>query len=402
MAKILASAQITVTNVDDGVDMGVNLLTNTAFNGTMPTGGWRIWGSTGTREYLTDESGKKWVHVTNTSTTENYFGILQDVYSGKFIKATPYTISFDAYGTEGSSVRLIIHQRGGGDNGKQYTPVIPVTTESKRYVKTFTSQDSDVKNGFGFMIGASASSEVYISRIKFEKGNKATDWTPAPEDLKGDKGDTGAKGDKGDTGRGIESQEYYYCVSKSSTQAPADSADWDTEMPVRKYGQYIWRKILYTYTDGTSGYGDAEDITGDQGDSGLTPYVNSDSGAVMQADRTVTITLTAQLLDSSGEDVDPDGENYVYRWWQYKDGSSKATYLGIGKELTVEVSGRLCDSTTGIFFETVESPESSIVLVTDGKNTAYGGTKKLARVVKNSSGTVTKIQYLTARYKWST
>ena len=138
---------------------------------------------------------------------------------------------------------------------------------------------------------------------------------------------------------------------------------------------------------------------GEQGDAGLTLVVNSDNGSVMQPDRTVTVTLTGEV-QRDGEDIDPDGEIYAYRWWQYKDNSSKPTYLGVGKEITLVVNGRLCDVTTGVFFEIIENVENGIMLTTDGK--LYGGIKKcLVREVRNTSGTVTKIQYLTARYRFT-
>ena len=151
----------------------------------------------------------------------------------------------------------------------------------------------------------------------------------------------------------------------------------------------------------TGVYGDKGDKgeQGKPGDSGLNLVVNSDNGSVMQPDRTVTVTLTGEV-QRDGEDIDPDGEIYAYRWWQYKDNSSKPTYLGVGKEITLVVNGRLCDVTTGVFFEIIENTENGIMLTTDGK--LYGGVKKcLVRQVKNTSGTVTKIQYLTARYRFT-
>ena len=205
-------------------------------------------------------------------------------------------------------------------------------------------------------------------------------------------------GDQGDQGVGIVERTFYYAKNRSNTVPPGAQAEWDDTIPERRWGEYIWRYEYILYSDDSEEETTPVCITGDTGSDGLTLVINSDSGTVMQPDRTVTMTLTAEV-QQAGEDVDPEGESFVYRWWQYKDNNSKPTYLGIGKQLTITVDGNLCDMTTSIYFEIVESPETSIVLATDG--TLYNGRKKLARIVKNSQGTITKIQYLTARYNWT-
>lgn len=209
---------------------------------------------------------------------------------------------------------------------------------------------------------------------------------------------TGDPGDPGDPGVGIVERTFYYAKNHSNTVAPDEYADWDDTIPDRRWGEYIWRYEYTLYSDDTESQTIPVCITGDNGNDGLTLVINSDSGTVMQPDRTVTMTLTAEV-QSAGEDVDPEGERFVYRWWQYKDNSRKETYLGIGKQLTLVVDKNLCDITTSIYFEIVESPETSIILTTDG--TLYSGRKKLARVVKNAQGVISKIQYLSARYDWT-
>ena len=139
---------------------------------------------------------------------------------------------------------------------------------------------------------------------------------------------------------------------------------------------------------------------GTDGDDALTLYINTDAGLVTQADRVVTTTWIGEVHDGKGADIDPDSELYGYRWWQYKDGGGKPTYLGAGKEITLIVDGRLCDLTSSIFFEITDSANAPIVLNTDGY--LYSSKrKKIARLVKNASGVITKIQYLTVRNRWS-
>lgn len=205
-------------------------------------------------------------------------------------------------------------------------------------------------------------------------------------------------GDQGDQGVGIAERTIYYAKNRSNTIPPGEGADWDTTVPTRTWGEYIWWYEYTLYNDGSEESTTPVCSTGDTGSDGLALVINSDNGTVMQPDRTVTMTLTAEV-QSGGEDVDPEGERFVYRWWQYKDNSGKPTYLGIGKQLTITVDSNLCDITTSIYFEIVESPESSIALATDG--TLYSGKKRLARVVKNAQGQVTKVQYLSAKYNWT-
>lgn len=213
-------------------------------------------------------------------------------------------------------------------------------------------------------------------------------------------GDPGDQGDPGTPGVGIQQRTYYYGKTHSNTVPPdvEDPSEWQTTMPDRSWGEYIWRYEYTLYTDGTSNTTAPVCITGDTGSDGLNLVWTADNGTVMQSDRTVTVTLTAEV-QSAGTDIDPDGEAYVYRWWQYKDGSSKPTYLGIGKELTLIVNGRLCDVTTGIYFEVIQSPRTGTALCTD--NILYGGRKRLVRPVYDVQGTLIKIQYLTARYNWT-
>ena len=249
-----------------------------------------------------------------------------------------------------------------------------------------------------------------------EQGEQGEQGIQGPQ---GEQGEQGIQGEEGERGTGIlkvttaptaykiavdgYTPAYRMALSTIISQSGAE------EVLVGDIVEYSYYHYPIGYVDATYAYMGARTSIrgaqgpagnpGEQGDAGLTLVVNSDNGSVMQPDRTVTVTLTGEV-QRDGEDIDPDGEIYAYRWWQYKDNSSKPTYLGVGKEITLVVNGRLCDVTTGVFFEIIENTENGIMLTTDGK--LYGGIKKcLVREVKNTSGTVTKIQYLTARYRFT-
>lgn len=60
-------------------------------------------------------------------------------------------------------------------------------SSSGHFVKVFTPSDAQRTYGTQFLLGGAATADstvnIVVSNFKFEKGNKSTDWTPAPEDL---------------------------------------------------------------------------------------------------------------------------------------------------------------------------------------------------------------------------
>ena len=73
-----------------------------------------------------------------------------------------------------------------------------------------------------------------VNWIKIEKGAKATDWTPAPEDQNGIKSITGQ----------------YYLSTSNQTQT---GGSWANTQPAWESGKYIWTRSYIVYNDGTTG-----------------------------------------------------------------------------------------------------------------------------------------------------
>lgn len=73
-------------------------------------------------------------------------------------------------------------------------------------------------------------------------------------------------GSSGSNGISIVSTATMYAVNNSSTEAP--TTGWITSRPERSAGQYLWRKLRITYSDGTHTETEAECVTGDKGDKG--------------------------------------------------------------------------------------------------------------------------------------
>lgn len=84
-----------------------------------------------------------------------------------------------------------------------------------------------------------------ITGLKLEKGTEATDWCPAQEDLKGEKGDTGA------TGKGVKSTAITYQAAANGTTVPTGT--WAASPPTTTSAlPYMWTRTIITYTDNTT------------------------------------------------------------------------------------------------------------------------------------------------------
>lgn len=103
-----------------------------------------------------------------------------------------------------------------------------------------------------------------ITGLKLEKGTEATDWCPAKEDLKGEKGNAGAPGA---TGNGIKSIVEHYAVSASNSSAPTS---WSNTVPTMTVtNRYLWNYETITYTN-NSVVDTAKRVIGVYGNTGNT------------------------------------------------------------------------------------------------------------------------------------
>lgn len=95
-----------------------------------------------------------------------------------------YTVSFVAYAEEDVSVNYCYIMADEGNTSLGV--VMPVTTTPARYSYTFTT--SKEHTNASIMLGYSYTNDspviLYIKELKLEEGNRATDWSPAPEDVR--------------------------------------------------------------------------------------------------------------------------------------------------------------------------------------------------------------------------
>lgn len=99
--------------------------------------------------------------------------------SNVWVKNKTYTVSFVAKSSvTGQKIRPSRSTADWGDD-------ITLTTSYARYTTKITSLDTNAGDTLSFSC-TNAVGDITITNVKLEVGNKATDWTPAPEDLSQD------------------------------------------------------------------------------------------------------------------------------------------------------------------------------------------------------------------------
>ena len=181
----VAETYATKSAVDSIQIGGRNISTGTT---SMPigTGGWLKghWRKSGTgtienfdSEIQGLESGIK-LTITNESAQ---VAITQD--NVPLLSGEVYTISFWAKASAACTCRVLAYNSTlGADVVKDYA----VTTDWIRIERTVANtppETSDYSSPVIALRPAAIGTELYICGIKLEKGNKATDWSPAPEDM---------------------------------------------------------------------------------------------------------------------------------------------------------------------------------------------------------------------------
>lgn len=125
-------------------------------------------------------------------------GKSKDVWSGKTINnviSEEYIVSFDAKADEAIDIQCFFFSpnttlkaessTGQTATGQDGMCRVSITTEWKRYWVRWNQSVPDPASIKNIIVGRnhSTTNTVYIRAVKFESGNKATDWSPAPEDI---------------------------------------------------------------------------------------------------------------------------------------------------------------------------------------------------------------------------
>lgn len=182
------------------------------------------------------------------------------------------TIEIEWTGFESSGGKFRLWPQGAqDDNWNHYNPftsnLFSINTKSGHAIYSHTvAWDGDAtKYDIGMRCDhSSGAGKIRWRRLKIEKGNKATDWTPAPEDS-------------------IKTVVVEYYLSTSATSLSGGS--WSTTAPTWINGKYMWSRTVITDGNGNKTYSPSENgvciagAKGDDGKDGQMLYATCDTAA---------------------------------------------------------------------------------------------------------------------------
>ncbi|MFB6347881.1 phage tail protein [Moraxella sp. ZJ142] len=160
-----------------------NLLIDSEFNSI------KTWNSH-TRSFTkTNFKHRQLIRVNSNNVKQQQIGVVHATEQNSLKQGETYTLSFNAQGTSGfikTGLNYILFTRHSSEGGVFFVPKINITNNlDTRHQITFVAPWTS--NTVRLMIGAlgnfSESDWFEFHSVKLEKGNIATDWTPAPEDL---------------------------------------------------------------------------------------------------------------------------------------------------------------------------------------------------------------------------
>lgn len=146
---------------------------------------------------------------------------------------------------------------------------------------------------------------VEVRNVKLERGERATAWTLAPEDLVG-----------------ITSTTVAYGTSASASTEPSA---WQATAPTVTQGQWLWTRTVTAYTDGTSTTSYSKSYVGTDGAAGTSvtvsaiEYGTSANGTTQPTSWQSTVPATAQ-------------GQWLWTRTTYTDGTSAITKAYIGTD----------------------------------------------------------------------
>lgn len=178
----LSSAKSYADSAVDNIEVGGrNLILNSAFKKSRKE--WTDWGNPTTRE-IVSSNGKMWAHIVGDK--QNYQGFNQWTPAGSIKEGDHITFSARIKGSAANQKFSVgIHWLNSSNIIiNQDWHIFTVDTTENIYTWTVDAKGSGCDK-LNLMVGVSDTSaayNVYFTEIMVVKGNKSSDWTPAPED----------------------------------------------------------------------------------------------------------------------------------------------------------------------------------------------------------------------------
>ena len=342
------STAYNVGSTPEGIVVGGrNLATNTnkgttGWSWSMQTGGY-------SKESVS-ETGVNTCKLTRDSVKQSGWSVIQFSYIGrtKWEADTNYTVSVDVKASVSTSMNPGFRHDDGSNMLIQSCKAVNNKTVANVWTKLVwvvksaaTLPSGTSQNTYFTGMNSNVGVSYQFKNLKIEKGNTATDWTPAPEDyvsfvdveyylstsptsLSGGSWSTtaptwvngkymwsrtvttdgagnrtyspnqngvciaGATGNTGATGKGIKSIVEQYYKSTSATLLTGGS--WSATYPGWENGKYIWTRSVTTYTDNTTDITTPICVTGEKGTDGKDGF--SPTVSVSKSENTTTISIT--------------------------------------------------------------------------------------------------------------
>jgi hypothetical protein len=175
--------------------------------------------------------------------------------------------------------------------------------------------------------------------INYTDGSSSTSYSVGKMGAQGPQGNAGAQGPQGPTGNGIDTSVVTYAASASGTTAP--STGWATTPPTVAANQFLWTKVVITYTNGTSttaysvGKMGAQGPQGAKGDTGPQGPTGPTGNGIANSTIHYAASTSGTTAPSTGwQTTPPTVAANSFLWTRvvinYTDGTSSTSY-SVGK-----------------------------------------------------------------------
>jgi hypothetical protein len=325
------------------------------------------------------------------------------------LKAGTYTISVLA--KEGTNINSRV-RFSMTDNNYQFPPG-QLTEDWKKFSYTFTLTEDINDFSIYFLNGHTGTGWVKFTQFKLERGNKATDWTPAPEDVDGEINAVYQRITTAETDINQNATDINLRATKTELNA-VDSSLSEAWAEINIQAGLIEQRVSL------------EEYQTDQ--QGIVTRFNSVESEISQHAEAISQRVTATYVEGAIADIEVGGRNYHREtsnefkniswssWNGYPEGLSYVFPVSPGETYTARVYYKDVQTSDGaevglrIFWETesgrvesrngqvsVKDGESgyALITVTSPDNATHG------RVVfrKYASGGTTSLQYKELKFE---